>query len=61
MHTQSLPQEPDQATEQLRWLPDSRVWRVVLGVLAAGVIGLVFAAYLSPNMVLDFANVVFCG
>ena len=41
MHTQSLPQEPDQATEQLRWLPDSRVWRVVFGVLAAGVSGLV--------------------
>ena len=61
MHTQSLPQESDQATAPLRWLPDSRVWRVVLGVLAAGVIGLVFAAYLSPNMVLDFANVVFCG
>jgi hypothetical protein len=36
----------------LRWL--------LIGV-ALALCGLVFAAYLRPNMVFDLANMVFCG
>ena len=47
--------------DDLSWLPASRVWRAVLAVAAVALTALVFAAWLSPNMVFDFANMVFCG
>jgi hypothetical protein len=49
------------AAESFRWLPRSRVKRVLLGVAATLFSMLVFGAYLAPNMVFDLANMVFCG
>lgn len=48
--------EPD-----LQWLPRSPVLRIVVYMAAAAAVTLTFAAYLRPNMVFDFANLVFCG
>jgi hypothetical protein len=49
------------AGAELQWLPRSPFWRFVLlaGVAVSG--ALAFAAWLDPNLVFDFANVVFCG
>ena len=48
--------EPD-----FQWLPRSPALRMVVYVAAAAAATLTFAAYLRPNMVFDFANLVFCG
>ena len=47
--------------DELSWLPASRVLRVLLAVAAVALTALAFAAWVSPNMVFDFANMVFCG
>lgn len=47
--------------QPLEWLP--RAWwaRLALFAILASTIGMTFAAWLSPNMVFEFANLVFCG
>ena len=54
---------PDMPAKQdeLSWLPASRVRRALLAVAALALTALAFAAWVSPNMVFDFANMVFCG
>lgn len=47
--------------EPLVWLPRSRLKRAGLALAAAALAGLVFMAWLRPNMVFDLANLVFCG
>jgi hypothetical protein len=47
--------------EKLAWLPQSRVLRAALALVALALGALVFAAWISPNMVFDLANMVFCG
>ncbi len=49
------------ANDDLSWLPASRLGRVVLALAALALTGLALAAWLSPNMVFEFANMVFCG
>lgn len=46
--------------EELQWLPRSRAWRMALLAGVAASVPLVFAAWLHPDLLLDFANVVFC-
>lgn len=65
--------EPDKSSEQrgqqaaphqaqaFHWLPASRLARALLAVFAVAFVGVVFSAYLHPNMVFDLANMVFCG
>ena len=47
--------------DKLSCLPRSRLWRALLAVAATALSGLVFLAWLRPNMVFDLANMVFCG
>lgn len=35
--------------------------RVILGLLAAAVLALLFAAYQHPALLIDFGNLIFCG
>ncbi|MBL8379788.1 MAG: hypothetical protein JNM79_18100 [Burkholderiales bacterium] len=51
----------DDHAQSLEWLPRARWARVALVVVLASTLGLTFAAWLSPNMVFEFANLVFCG
>jgi hypothetical protein len=56
----SNPEKPaDQGN--LSWLPESLVRRCVLAAITLMLSAMVFAAYLRPNMVFDFANMIFCG
>lgn len=59
---QSAQQEatPNQG-QAFQWLPDSRLARMLLAALGLAFVGVVFSAYLHPNMVFDLANMVFCG
>lgn len=47
--------------QSLEWLPQARWARFALVIVLASTLGLTFAAWLSPNMVFEFANLVFCG
>lgn len=49
------------ANDDLSWLPASRLGRVVFALAALALTSLALAAWLSPNMVFDLANMVFCG
>ncbi|MFN0163505.1 MAG: hypothetical protein ACKVQQ_19930 [Burkholderiales bacterium] len=49
------------STQPLVWLPRARWARLAVFAMLASTLGLTFAAWLSPNMVFDFANLVFCG
>lgn len=44
-----------------RWLPRSSMLQLLLVLAGAGALAVTFAAYLRPNMVLDLANLIFCG
>ncbi|HRP26059.1 hypothetical protein [Thauera sp.] len=35
--------------------------RLLLGILAAAVLALIFAAYQHPALLIDFGNLIFCG
>jgi hypothetical protein len=59
--TREAPGGESAAGEEFRWLPASPLLRVLLWILFAAFIALVFSAYLSPNMVFDLANIIFCG
>lgn len=65
MQTESRSQEVARgaaaAGEDFRWLPASRARRALIWVALAALTAVVFAAYLSPNMVFDLANFIFCG
>ena len=52
---------PAVVAPELQWLPRSLALRIAVYVAAAAAATLTFAAYLRPNMVFDFANLVFCG
>lgn len=52
---------PAVVAPELQWLPRSPALRIAVYVAAAAAVTLTFAAYLRPNMVFDFANLVFCG
>ncbi len=54
--------DPDpKSADAFRWLPASRLARVVLAMVSLAFGALVFSAYLHPAMVFDLANMVFCG
>ena len=53
--------EKSRPAESFDWLPASKAWHWALAVLAGFLIGITFAAYLRPNMVFDFANLIFCA
>ena len=44
-----------------RWLPASRVGRVLVWLALGAFVAFTFNAYLHPDMVFDLANMVFCG
>lgn len=46
--------------QELRILPRSRAARVAVWLLVGALGALTFSAWLSPNMVFDLANMVFC-
>ena len=46
---------------ELRLLPRSPVAQIAVWLLAGMAATLVFGAWLSPNMVFDFADMVFCN
>jgi len=50
-----------QASDEVHWLPASRLKRVLIFLAATGLVAFVFSAYLHPAMVFDLANMVFCG
>ena len=47
--------------DELSLWPASPLGRALLAVAALALTALAFAAWLSPNMVFDLANLVFCG
>ena len=52
---------PASGEDDFRWLPRSRVGRVLIGLGVVAFVAFVFDAYLGPNMVFELANMVFCG
>lgn len=54
-------QPPVAPADELRLLPRSRAARVAVWIVIGVLTVLVFSAWLRPNMVFDFADMVFCN
>lgn len=54
-------QPPAASDDALRLLPRSRAARVAVWIVIGVLTVLVFGAWLRPNMVFDFADMVFCN
>ena len=50
-----------ETADELRLLPRSRAARVAAWIVIGVLTVLVFGAWLRPNMVFDFADMVFCN